>query len=109
MSMPTRPTTEPTLRSMPPVMMTSVMPSASRPYSEVCRNISTMEFAVVKFGAQNEKKITSMMRAMNVRPLSRIMPRELFLTVLPAIVSLLPCLSCQCADWRPKPEPGRLP
>ena len=56
----------------------SVMPSASRPYSEVCRNISTMEFAVVKFGAQNEKKITSMMRAMNVRPLSRIMPENCF-------------------------------
>ena len=71
-SMPVRPTTEPTDRSMPPVMMTKVMPRASMPYSATC--LATM---VSVLGWRNEedaklKKMTSMISTMKVRPFSRV-------------------------------------
>ena len=70
--MPTRPTTEPTDRSMPPVMMTKVMPRASMPYSATC--LATM---VSVLGWRNEedaklKKMTRMISTMKVRPFSSV-------------------------------------
>ena len=57
MSMPTRPTTEPTLRSMPPVMMTSVMPRAMMPTTALLRQMFTQLEIHVAPKSANEAKL----------------------------------------------------
>ncbi len=49
--MPHRPTIDPTDRSMPPVMMTKVMPMARKALSATCFDISTKFAEDRKFGA----------------------------------------------------------
>ncbi len=47
---------EPTLRSMPPVSMTIVMPITINPNSPICREVSTMLPSEKKFGIASVKK-----------------------------------------------------
>jgi hypothetical protein len=64
--MPQRPTIEPTDRSMPPVMMTKVMPMARKALSATCFDIRIMFAVEVKFGAKIAKKMITAKSAMKV-------------------------------------------
>jgi hypothetical protein len=64
--MPQRPTIEPTDRSMPPVMMTKVMPMARKALSATCFDIRIMFAVEVKFGAKIAKKMITANSAMKV-------------------------------------------
>src|SRR3990170_1001775 len=74
-TMPQSPTMDPTERSIPPVMMTNVMPMARKALSATCFDIK-IQFAVErKFGAAIEKNTKTAMRAINV--LSFMMVRSM--------------------------------
>src|SRR5207249_7194290 len=64
--MPQRPTMEPTDRSMPPVMMTKVMPMARKALSATCFAIRIRLAADRKFGAAIEKNTSTAISAMKV-------------------------------------------
>src|SRR6478752_2156264 len=64
--MPHRPTIEPTERSMPPVMMTKVMPMARKALSATCLAIRIRLAADRKFGAAMEKNTSTAISAMKV-------------------------------------------
>ena len=64
--MPHRPTIEPTDRSMPPVMMTKVMPMARNAFSATCFDMSTKLPAERKLGAAKEKNSSTAKSAMKV-------------------------------------------
>ena len=61
---------------MPPVMMTKVMPIARKALSATCLDISTRLAAERKFGAANEKNISTANSAMNVRSRIRLRVSE---------------------------------
>ena len=65
--MPHKPTIEPTERSMPPVIMTKVMPIARKALRATCFDISTRLAAERKFGAAKAKKMSTANSAMKVR------------------------------------------
>ena len=67
---------EPTERSMPPVMMTKVMPIARKALSATCFDIRTRFSADRKLGAAKEKKIRTANSAMNVRSRIRLRVTE---------------------------------
>ena len=71
-SMPVRPTTDPTDRSIPPVMITNVMPSPRIPYSATC--LATMVSVVIDRNdfAAKLKKITRMISTIKVLPFSNV-------------------------------------
>ncbi len=62
-TMPQSPTIEPTERSMPPVMMTKVMPMARKALSATCFDIRIRLAVERKFGANIEKKAITAKRA----------------------------------------------
>ncbi len=66
-TMPHSPTIEPTDRSIPPVMMTKVMPMASMAFSATCLARITMFAALRKFGAASAKNTKTRISAMKVR------------------------------------------
>ena len=65
--MPQSPTIEPTDRSMPPVMMTKVMPIARIAFSATCLARIAMFATLRKFGAASAKKTKTAISAMKVR------------------------------------------
>src|SRR6478609_3235671 len=66
-TMPQRPTIEPTDRSMPPVMMTKVMPIARKALSATCFDIRMRLAADRKVGTVSAKNSTTAINAMKVR------------------------------------------
>ena len=62
-----RPTMEPTDRSIPPAMMTKVMPIASKAFSATCLEMISMLPAERKFGAAIAKKVNTRIKATKVR------------------------------------------
>ena len=71
-SMPVRPTTDPTDRSIPPVIMTKVMPSPRMPYSATC--LATMVSVATERNdfAAKLKKMTRIISTIKVLPFSNV-------------------------------------
>jgi hypothetical protein len=76
--MPHKPTIDPTDRSMPPVMITNVIPIARKALSATCFDIRIMLAVEVKFGAKIEKKMITAKSAMNVLSFIRVRSQEPF-------------------------------
>jgi hypothetical protein len=66
-TIPQKPTIEPTDRSIPPVMITKVMPIARKALRATCFDINTRFSAERKFGTANEKYKITAKSAMKVR------------------------------------------
>ena len=105
--MPQRPTIEPTERSMPPVMMTKVMPIARKALSATCFDIRIMFAVDRKFGAKIEKKMMTAKSAMKVlsfisvrrmEPLRPLAAKAVEVAVVMTRVSLVcPCPLAEAA------------
>ncbi len=78
-----RPTIEPTDRSMPPVMMTKVMPIARNAFSATCFDIRIKLAVDRKFGTASEKKRMTAISAMKVRAFISVSSSEPPPSVLP--------------------------
>src|SRR5574344_381211 len=72
-TMPDRPTTEPTDKSIPPVTRTYVIPIPKIPYKATCFAIRRSDCEVKKDSLTQEKKITNKDNTIRVRPLRIVM------------------------------------
>src|SRR5690606_6983938 len=93
---------EPTERSMPPVMMTKVMPIARNALRATCFDIRIRLAVERKFGAANEKKMNTAKSAMKVLSFISVSRAEPLLkvesvaaVVVLAVMTRVPLLVCR--------------